>query len=44
MAGPVQKACTQCNYITEEDTCPVCNSPTSKEWEGYLVRSEEHHV
>ena len=37
MAGPVQRACTQCNYITEEDTCPVCNSPTSKEWEGYLV-------
>ncbi len=33
----VLKACKKCSYITEEDTCPLCGSPTSREWQGYLV-------
>ena len=36
-AGPVQRACKVCNYLSEEDKCPVCGSDTSKEWEGDLV-------
>ena len=31
------RACKQCSFITEDDTCPRCGSPTSKEWQGYLV-------
>lgn len=37
MVGPVQRACKQCHYISEEEVCPACGAPTSKEWEGYLV-------
>ena len=37
MAGPVYKACKNCNAISESDMCPLCNSPTSKEWQGYVV-------
>lgn len=37
MAGPVYKACKQCNFISEEDVCPRCGGQTSKEWQGYLV-------
>lgn len=33
----VLKACKKCGYVTEEDTCPICGSPTSREWQGYLV-------
>jgi len=33
----VERACKHCNYITELETCPLCNSPTSKEWQGYVV-------
>lgn len=36
MAGPVLKACKNCNYISEEDICPRCGGQTSKEWQGYL--------
>ena len=36
MAGPVLKACKNCNYISEEDACPRCGGQTSKEWQGYL--------
>jgi DNA-directed RNA polymerase subunit E" len=31
------RACKQCSFISEEDACPRCGSPTSKEWQGYLV-------
>jgi DNA-directed RNA polymerase subunit E" len=31
------RACKQCSFISENDTCPRCGSPTSKEWQGYLV-------
>ena len=30
------KACKKCNYLTEENDCPLCSSPTSKEWQGYV--------
>lgn len=33
----LEKACKQCHVITEEDSCPSCSSPTSKEWQGYVV-------
>ncbi|MEM2838993.1 MAG: transcription elongation factor subunit Spt4 [Thermoplasmata archaeon] len=33
----IEKACKQCSLITEQDTCPICGSPTSKEWQGYVV-------
>ena len=31
------KACKNCMELTEENTCNVCNEPTSKEWQGYIV-------
>ena len=31
------RACKQCSFISEEDTCPRCGNATSKEWQGYLV-------
>ncbi|MDY0293567.1 MAG: transcription elongation factor subunit Spt4 [Candidatus Methanomethylophilaceae archaeon] len=37
MAGPVQKACKQCSFISEEATCPRCGGQTSREWQGYLI-------
>ena len=37
MVGPVYKACKQCSFISEEDTCPRCGGQTSREWQGYLV-------
>ena len=37
MVGPVLKACKQCSFITEDDTCPRCGGQTSKEWQGYLA-------
>ena len=32
----VQKACKHCSFITEEDVCPLCGNPTSKDWQGYV--------
>ncbi len=32
-----QKACKHCSYITEEENCPLCGKPTSKDWQGYVV-------
>ena len=40
MVGPVYKACKQCSFISEEDTCPRCGGQTSREWQGYLVKSD----
>lgn len=31
------KACKNCHQLTEEAVCPVCHSPTSKTWQGYVV-------
>ena len=31
------KACKHCSYISEEDTCPLCGSETSKDWTGYVI-------
>jgi DNA-directed RNA polymerase subunit E" len=33
----LQKACKHCSFITEEDTCPLCNNPTSRDWQGYVI-------
>ncbi len=33
----VEKACKQCSLITEADVCQACGSPTSKEWQGYII-------
>ncbi|MCQ2056141.1 MAG: DNA-directed RNA polymerase, subunit E'' [archaeon] len=37
MISSTEKACKKCNFITVGDTCPICGSQTSKEWQGYLV-------
>jgi DNA-directed RNA polymerase subunit E" len=37
MVGPVYRACKQCNFLTEGDTCPRCGSQTSKEWQGFIA-------
>ena len=31
------RACKNCHYLTEKESCPFCSSPTSKRWRGYLV-------
>ena len=33
----IQKACKHCSFITEEDVCPLCSNPTSKDWQGYVI-------
>ncbi len=33
----VPKACKKCSTITDEDVCPRCGGPTSKEWQGYVI-------
>jgi DNA-directed RNA polymerase subunit E" len=33
----VLKACKNCSFITEEDVCPLCGNPTSKDWQGYVI-------
>ncbi|MDN5357871.1 MAG: transcription elongation factor subunit Spt4 [Candidatus Methanomethylophilaceae archaeon] len=37
MAGPILKACKNCNFISEDDVCPRCGGQTSKEWQGYVA-------
>ncbi|ODS36357.1 DNA-directed RNA polymerase subunit E'' [Candidatus Altiarchaeales archaeon WOR_SM1_SCG] len=29
-------ACKNCKLLTELEHCPVCKSPTTKHWSGYL--------
>ena len=29
-------ACKNCKMLTEKEHCPVCKSPTTKHWSGYL--------
>jgi len=36
----VLRACKSCNFITEDDVCPRCGSPTSKEWQGMVAISD----
>lgn len=31
------RACKNCSFITEEPTCPRCSSPTSRDWQGYVI-------
>jgi DNA-directed RNA polymerase subunit E" len=33
----ILKACKNCSFITEEDVCPLCGNPTSKDWQGYVI-------
>jgi len=33
----VPKACKKCFHVTDEDVCPLCGSPTSKDWQGYVI-------
>ncbi|MCL2509859.1 MAG: DNA-directed RNA polymerase, subunit E'' [Methanomassiliicoccaceae archaeon] len=37
MTGPSYRACKQCNFLTEFDTCPRCGGQTSKEWQGFVA-------
>lgn len=36
------RACKACRHLTEEDTCPLCGSPTSRDWQGYVVIMDHH--
>ena len=31
------KACKTCSFLSEENECPICNSQTSREWQGYVI-------
>lgn len=33
----VLKACKECSFISEEDSCPRCGGDTTREWQGYLA-------
>ncbi|MGI6472253.1 MAG: transcription elongation factor subunit Spt4 [Candidatus Methanomethylophilaceae archaeon] len=33
----VLKACKECSFISEEDSCPRCGTATTREWQGYLA-------
>ena len=37
MAGPVLRACKECNFITADMVCPRCGGDTSKEWQGEVA-------
>lgn len=37
------KACKECNYLTEENECPLCGSEVAREWQGYLVIVDYEH-
>jgi DNA-directed RNA polymerase, subunit E'''' len=37
MAGPAYRACKQCSFITEDDSCPRCGGQTSREWQGFIA-------
>ncbi len=32
-----ERACTRCNYISFEKTCPLCGTETSSDWTGLIV-------
>lgn len=31
------KACKNCHRLTDGQVCSLCNAPTSKSWQGYVV-------
>jgi len=31
------KACKHCTHITDDDKCPLCGAPTSRDWQGYII-------
>lgn len=31
------RACKEDHYLSEESLCPLCGSPTSKNWSGLLT-------
>lgn len=31
------RSCKHCNFITQEDSCPLCGNETSKDWQGYVI-------
>jgi DNA-directed RNA polymerase subunit E" len=33
----MMRACKQDQFISEESVCPLCGSPTSKNWSGFLA-------
>lgn len=37
MVGPVYKACKDCNFLSEDESCPRCGGQTTKEWQGMVA-------
>ncbi len=37
MVAPILRACKNCQRITEELKCPICDVETSREWQGYVI-------
>jgi DNA-directed RNA polymerase subunit E" len=35
--GETMKACKRCHLLTEGNVCAFCNSPTSDQWQGYVI-------
>ncbi|CAB3287299.1 Transcription elongation factor Spt4 [Methanocaldococcus lauensis] len=31
------RACLKCKYLTNDEICPICHSPTSENWIGLLI-------
>ncbi len=31
------RACKNCSAVTEDAECNICGSPTSREWQGYII-------
>jgi len=31
------KACKRCHVLTDNNVCAFCNSPTSDQWQGYVI-------
>ncbi len=31
------KACSACLYLSEEDTCPICQTETVRDWQGFVL-------
>jgi len=41
--GLTEKACRNCNFITEKNTCPACGGASlSDDWSGYVVVLEPY--
>ena len=37
MVQKLPKACKHCTHITDDDKCPLCGAPTSRDWQGYII-------